>query len=239
MPSRSSNGWAGFSELPEYRAFTSCAAQRNRSLRRESKESPASARRYRVANPERMARRTLRLLNLVNHRLGGMRKRNRRAASRVRTAARVEAALPSCGRLARAEAIPMLAKLSRPAWSCQSQMRRCKVGLAPGLSEHKRFTCTERWCECSGIGCTRRAVWRECLRVGGEGQHGPNVVLQHADAGLVSGLEASLTAMASGDVNWLTTQPPVRAAYEVELREEDLELVGKASVWPWTCRTRR
>lgn len=59
------------------------------------------------------------------------------------------------------------------------------------------------------------------------GQHGPRVFLRHHDPAFVLGQQMALTRLAAGDPNWLTTLPPVRAAFEAAAREEDLECVTK------------
>lgn len=182
---------------------------------------------YRVANPERMARRTLRLLNLVNH-IGWEECESETAALR-RESELLLALKPRfnragvwqgpkrflCWRVVPTGLELSVADAPMQGWTCTGPFGAQAIHLHRALV---RMLWNRLHTE-SGLAGMPAGWWR--------GQHGPNVVLQHADAGLVSGLEASLTAMASGDVNWLTTQPPVRAAYEVELREEDLELVGK------------
>lgn len=79
------------------------------------------------------------------------------------------------------------------------------------------------WCRlhpAAGLAGMPAGWWR--------GGHGPRVLLPHTDAGLTHELSHRLMALISeGDDSLLKSLPPVAAPFEQALRDEDLEFVAK------------
>lgn len=185
---------------------------------------------YRVANPERMARRTLRLLNLVQ-RICWEECESEAAALRRES----ELLLSLKPRFNRAgvwqgpkrflgwRIVPTglevtVTEAAREGWNCVGPFGAQAIHLHRAL-----VRLLWNWLHPeSGLAEMPAGWW--C------GKHGLEVVLQHADTGLLAGLEANLSSLVLGDAKWLATQPPVKATFEAEMREEDLELVAKQMV---------
>ncbi len=183
---------------------------------------------YRVANPDRMARRTLRLLRLVER------------------IAWEECADESAALHRESELLLSLKPRFNRAGVWQGPKRFLAWREQPhGLELAILDSASDEW-QCAGpfgaqaVHLLRALVrllwcgWHPESGLAGmpsgwfRGEHGSTVTLSHTDAGLTTTTAARLSCLASGDVEsfsvWL---PPVAATFEQSVREEDLELVTK------------
>lgn len=182
---------------------------------------------YRVANPERLARRTLRLLRLVE-RIGW------------ETCVSEDAALKRESELL----LALKPRFNRAGvWRGPDRFlgwRAVQTGLELVVTD----TPEEGWDWVGPFGTQavylHQALVRPCWcqfnparGLAGMpsgwwcGNHGPKVFLQHHNPAFVLAQQMGLMRLAAGDPHWLTTLPPVRAVFETTARDDDLECVAK------------
>jgi len=182
---------------------------------------------YRVANPERMARRTLRLLNLVKE-IGWETCQDEGAALQRES----ELLLSLKPRFNRAGV-----------WRGPKRFVVWRVILS-GLELAVTEEPMEGWACIGPYGAQAIHVHRALVRLlwsrlhpkcslaempagWWDGKHGPTVVLRYQDSNALVELEAGLKALTTGDAGWLTGLPSTRARFESSVWEEDLELLTK------------
>jgi len=182
---------------------------------------------YRVANPERMARRTLRLLHLVE-RIGWEECEDERAALR-RESELLRALKPRFNRAG--------------VWVGPKRFLGWRT-VADGVELAVMEVAAEGW-NCVGpLGAQAIRLHRALVRllwcrfhpeaglagmpVGWiNGAHGRNVLLRPAEVSLASEGCERLNRLVTGSGSLGEWLPPITAAFEQDLRDEDLELVTK------------
>lgn len=186
---------------------------------------------YRVANPERMKQRTLRLLRLVAQ-IAWEECADEAAALRRES----ELLLTLKPRFNRAGVWRgpdrFLGWRTRPEGLELAVVEQVEAGVEGwqragpfgGQARHlHRALVRLLWCglhPAAGLAGMPAGWWR--------GGHGPRVLLPHADGGLTHELGQRLTALiTAGDDSLLSSLPPVAAPFEQALRDEDVEYVLK------------
>lgn len=182
---------------------------------------------YRVANPERMARRTLRLLRMVE---------------RITWE---ECASESAALQREAELLLALKPRFNRAgvWRGPDRYlgwRTTPAGLELAVAESPQ----EGWAWVGPFGAQAvhlqralvRLLWSQLHPEQGlagmpagwwEGRHGLRLLLKHSARERASEHALALVRLATGDRAWLSGLAPVRASYETEVREADLETVTR------------